>query len=70
MWHTTFIVDTRELVHDKAFPPFQPGGKVSLLLLDAVDERKVRVGYHVLDVCYDLESVLPRQYVYLEKLDR
>jgi hypothetical protein len=69
MWATVFVIDQKENLSDKDFPAFQIGGKLFLRMVDKFANRTVNVGYRITEVFYDLHSTLPRQYVYLEKLE-
>ena len=69
MWVTVFVIDQKENLSDKDFPAFQIGGKLFLRMQDKFTERTVNIGYRISEVFYDLHSNLPKQYVYLEKLE-
>lgn len=69
MWSTVFVIDQKEIVSDKDFPAFHPGGKLFLYMLDTFSNKSVPVGYRIAEVFYDVQAKKPRQYVYLTKLE-
>jgi hypothetical protein len=69
MWVTVFVIDQKENLSDKSFPAFQVGGKLFLRMHDKFTNMPVNMGYRITEVFYDLHSKLPKQYVYLDKLE-
>jgi hypothetical protein len=69
MWVTIFVIDQKENLSDKDFPAFQVGGKLFLRMQDQFTNASVYPGYKIREVFYDLHSKLPKQYVYLDKLE-